>query len=106
MATEERATAKLLFVENNHTMVRNFTTLIIHSNTGERFELKCFTGWVELVTGSGENRDLHVLLSPKDTERLARGYLKASRQWKRDAKVFGSVFVVAWLLRGLLIVFH
>lgn len=104
MATEERATGKLLFIENGHTVVRNFTNMVIHSNTGERFELKCFMGWVGLETGSGEHRDLHVLMSPKDTERLARGYLKASRKWKREAKVFASAFVVAWLLRGLLIV--
>jgi hypothetical protein len=103
---EERPSGKLVFVENNQCVVRNFSDMIIHSASGERFELKCFAGLVQLTTGTGDIRALHVLLGSKETERLAKGYLKRNQVWQPNWKIATGSLLVGWLLRGLLVVFR
>src|SRR5262245_12902563 len=101
---EERTGGKLLFTENGQLVPRNFSDLVVHLSTGEHFTLEGFTGWVEIRTGSDNKpRPLHLLLSPEDTERLARGYVRGHLK-QHDRKLIAWSMAMGWVLRGLLIV--
>ena len=102
---EERPGGKFVFAENNQVRIRNFSDLVIQSVQGERFVIERFAGWVECVSGSGDPRELHVLLGSKETERLAKGYWTKNRKWQRDGKIVASSLLIGWLLRGLFVVF-
>lgn len=101
MATEETFAGKLMFIEDGRPKVRNFTSLVIHTSTGERVELPRFKGWVELASGTGETRPLHVLLSRADTKRMVRGYVKANRSWTHKTIWSVCLIVAGWLLRSV-----
>lgn len=92
------AGGKFYFVENNIPLVRNFTYVVLHSPDGYRTPVQA--DWVELVTGSGEDRALDVGLSSTEVAKLARAHLRKKRNWHHDVKLIAVSIIVGWIIRS------
>lgn len=101
MNMEETFGGKLLFIEDGRPKVRNFSSLVIHTCTGDRVEIPHFRGFVEIASGCGSCRSLEVLLPRKDTKRLVQGYLRTQRKVILDRRWVTILVVLGWIIRSV-----